>query len=70
MQKHRFSTSNLSDITSNIRITATVVTSDWTNNNTSYIVKWQDYVYDLTNSMEQSPSSEDNNSLAVYRLSL
>ena len=44
--------------------------NNWLNNNTSYIMKWQDYAYDLTNSMEQSPSSEDNSSLAAYRLSL
>jgi hypothetical protein len=44
--------------------------NNWLNNNTSYIMNWQDYAYDLTNLMEQSPSSQDNSSLAVYRLSL
>ena len=33
-------------------------------------MNWKDYAEDLTNSMEQSPFSEDNSPLAVYRLSL
>ena len=33
-------------------------------------MNWHDYAYDLTNTMEQSSSSEDSSSLAVYRLSL
>lgn len=44
--------------------------NNWLNNNTSYIMNWHEYAYDLTKSMKQSPSSEDNSSLAVYRLSL